>query len=119
MVGRQLVHRIVFPAFLPGRPDPELLAESCNLPGLGDPSNGADAATDEVDQALGNQRAPFMGVSEQLSHGHGGGGDGSNLPKVIDLLGREDVFHKEHANGLHAPGELQGQRRRQVLVDVV
>ena len=60
-----------------------------------------------------------MGVGEQLSHGHGGGGEGSDLPKVIDLLGGKNVFHKEHANRFHASGKLQSQRRCQVFVDIM
>jgi hypothetical protein len=67
MIGGELIHRIVGAALLPGRAHAERLAKPGDLLHLRDPADLRHAATDEIDQALRDQRSPLLTPLE-LSH---------------------------------------------------
>ena len=119
MVGRQLVHWIVFTAFLKGRLRAERLAQMRHLLSGSDAADTRDTATGIINQPLRDQRHILKRMSKQFTHGLG---RRANLPYVLvpgELLGRKYILHKVHLQWLQPTAELGGVHAGEVGVDVV
>ena len=104
---------------VPGGADAEDLAHRGDLAARGEAAGLRYMDADVVDQALADQRRPFVRAVEQLAHRDRGRALLADLAEVRDVLGRERVLEEEQAERLDGFGELHGQVRREALVHVV
>jgi len=74
---------------------------------------------DEVDETVGDQPKPFVGIVEQLSHRDGAGRQLSQMAEVADIFRSERVLDEEGTVRLEVLHEPHGQDGRHALVHVV
>ena len=99
--------------------DAELLGENGDLARGTESAGLRDMHANVIDEALGDQRLPFMRAVEELAHGNGSGAVLPDLPEVGEVFGRKRIFEKEHAERLGRLAELHGQVGGEALVHVV
>jgi hypothetical protein len=93
---------------VPGGLNTELLGHDGDLARGGKAADLRDVATDVVDEALGDERLPLVGVVEELAHGEGGGALIADLAEVVDVFGREGVFEEKEVKFFALFGEFDG-----------
>src|SRR6185437_9250095 len=71
------------------------------------------------DEAVLDQRLPFVRAVEQLAHGKGRCAMGADLAEIIDVFRGERILEEEEPELLHIFGELNRKTRRNAFVHVV
>ena len=119
MNGRGLVDRVVVAPLLPGGVDAEGFAEARDLATRRDAARLGYPHADVVDEALGDEGRPFVGIHEEFPHGLGRRALFPDEPVPLHLFRGQHVLNEEDAVGFQPLG--QGHRRlwAQMLVHVV
>src|ERR1700692_2209051 len=97
----------------------ELLGENGDLARRAEASRLRNMHANVVDELLGDQRLPLVRAVEELAHGNGGGAVLADLAEIAQVLGRERVLEKKHAERFGLFAELDGFVGREALVHVV
>ncbi len=99
--------------------DAELFAQDGDLARGREAAGLSDVNADVIDQALGDERGPFMRAVEEFAHRDRGGALLADLAEVSDVFRGERVFHEEQVILLGFLGEHDGLVGRDALVHVV
>ena len=104
---------------VPGGSYPEGLAHDRHLAARRESAGLRDVDADIVDQAVGDERAPFVRRIEKFAHGDRRRALLADQAEPLVVLGRERVLEEEELELFHVLAKLHGLRGADALMHVV
>src|SRR5919109_6175 len=104
---------------MPGSAYPKCFTEHCQFFRWRQATDLADMDPDKVNQTVGNEGHPFLGIVEEFAHGDGSGDLLAEHLEPHVLLWWQGVFQKEDPVRFKLPGHTYCLDGYQTLMDIM